>query len=569
MDPEQTSPSVFISYASPDRERAFEICRYLEDMGHRCWIAPRNIRAGHDYGEEIIRGIERARCFVLVFSSAANKSIYVKRELERAVSKAKPVFPVRLEDVLPAASLELHLASLHYLDAWNGVLRDHISALARTLSGEGNAGPFPPAPAHPPWWRGRSAVAAAATGVVALGAVAWWWRAPPPVVAAPQPAVEAGADAPATTPLQRVAVQGAALRSCRIDSSGPSLVRCTGAPVGSRVHVRDVHGGETVIPGGSGADSYSSGGSRSRSTYLPWVGPGSSARVEAEGGVMWREQPLPPAPDTAAAVRVPSRDAQAPPLFYAWGGREWAYTFFAPFDTTDVDWSFDGAAPVRTTRRPTAGGPFSQDSDSDDTSRLSIRWRNAAGEWSEPAEYQPDVPEARVTSVKPLQDLVGAIGCHRVTAHPLPTHIRCASTSSVPLGFLFEDLRWGTGPGDLQPVEGFDFKAWALASVASSSDVPTTRPGDASGCGSDAACLHRVRGAAQQALNQQLRDRGLHEARVDFDASLFTPWKMAERTGSAPFIAMLPVDGDLYFQAMPRGGGEPLSARVNVADRRP
>ncbi|NLA67858.1 MAG: toll/interleukin-1 receptor domain-containing protein, partial [Gammaproteobacteria bacterium] len=436
MDPEPTSPSVFISDASADRERAFEICRYLEDMGHRCWIAPRDIRAGHDYGEEIIRGIERSRCFVLVFSSAANASIYVKRELERAVSKAKPVFPVRLEDVLPSASLELHLASLHFLDAWNGVLRDHVSSLARALSGEGDEIPHrapsaPPAPPAP-WRRHPKAIGADGAAVVVLGALAWWRLAGQPEEPAWQDAAGAGvpgAGTPAVTtaPARRGAVQGAALSGCR-PSAGAPVVHCSGAPPGSRVLVSTAQGDEIAIPAGSGADSVSAGGVHRRSTYLPWPGPGGSARVETPDGVVSQEEPLPGAPGLAAAVPLPALDSHAPPLFYAWAGSGWAWLFFAPMDTMEVDWSIDGAAPVRVTRTGVYSGPIALDSDVDGTKSLTLRWRNQAGEWSEPHDYRTDVPAARIASVKSLQDLVGSIACYRVADAPMPAHVRCPST---------------------------------------------------------------------------------------------------------------------------------------------
>ncbi len=49
---------VFISHASADASKAGELCKALEDMGFGCWIAPRDIDPGKQYGEEIIHGIE-------------------------------------------------------------------------------------------------------------------------------------------------------------------------------------------------------------------------------------------------------------------------------------------------------------------------------------------------------------------------------------------------------------------------------------------------------------------------------------------------------------------------------
>lgn len=125
--------SAFISYASADHVKAEEICSSLETRGLVCWIAPRDIRPGHEYGDEIIRGIQQSRCLVLVLSEAANESPFVRREVERAVSKRKPVFPIRIEEILPSPSLELFVSATHWIDAWSGRLVDHMDRLARHL----------------------------------------------------------------------------------------------------------------------------------------------------------------------------------------------------------------------------------------------------------------------------------------------------------------------------------------------------------------------------------------------------------------------------------------------------
>ncbi len=128
-------PAAFISYASQDQAKAFEICRLLEAHGLKCWIAPRNVRAGREYADEIVRGIESAGTMVLLLSKAANDSIFVRREVERAVSKNKPVFPMRIENVQPSPALEFFVSSTHWLDAYSGSLSDHVDRLARDISG--------------------------------------------------------------------------------------------------------------------------------------------------------------------------------------------------------------------------------------------------------------------------------------------------------------------------------------------------------------------------------------------------------------------------------------------------
>lgn len=52
---------VFISHSSKDANRAMAVCKTLERRAVRCWIAPRDIVPGTEWGEAIIDGIDRSR----------------------------------------------------------------------------------------------------------------------------------------------------------------------------------------------------------------------------------------------------------------------------------------------------------------------------------------------------------------------------------------------------------------------------------------------------------------------------------------------------------------------------
>lgn len=108
---------VFISYATEQKETAERVCTFLEAGGKKCWIAPRNILAGSNYGEEIIKGIEGSDLFVVLFDAAANASQHVLREVERAVSKRLPIVVYRLDNTVPSKSMEYFLRSIQWLDA--------------------------------------------------------------------------------------------------------------------------------------------------------------------------------------------------------------------------------------------------------------------------------------------------------------------------------------------------------------------------------------------------------------------------------------------------------------------
>ena len=127
----------FLSYATADKEAAYRLCGLLEEQGIGCWIAPRDVTPGGDYGESIIRAIEGTKATLLLLSAQANASIHVTHEIERATSKRKRVIPVRLEDVLPSPSLELHLATAQWVDAWRLSPAQVAAQLAPVLQVDG------------------------------------------------------------------------------------------------------------------------------------------------------------------------------------------------------------------------------------------------------------------------------------------------------------------------------------------------------------------------------------------------------------------------------------------------
>ncbi len=143
--PQVSAYDVFVSYSSKDKTTCDALCATFESKGLRCWIAPRDILPGANWGEAIIGGIEQSRVMVLVFSAHSNESSQVKREVERAVSKGIPVIPLRIEDVKLSRAMEYFISSQHWLDALTPPLEKHLEELARKvirlLTDEGNPPP--------------------------------------------------------------------------------------------------------------------------------------------------------------------------------------------------------------------------------------------------------------------------------------------------------------------------------------------------------------------------------------------------------------------------------------------
>lgn len=127
------SHDVIISYSTKDKPIADAVCVALEANGVRCWVAPRDIVPGTDWGEAIIDAINDCRLMVLVFSLNANASPQIKREVERAANRGIPIIPYRIEDVHLSKTLEYFISTTHWLDALSPPMESHLQDLARVV----------------------------------------------------------------------------------------------------------------------------------------------------------------------------------------------------------------------------------------------------------------------------------------------------------------------------------------------------------------------------------------------------------------------------------------------------
>jgi hypothetical protein len=107
---------IFLSYASPDRERARVLAAALEGRGWSVFW-DREIPAGVTWREHIGGALKEARCLVVAWSAAAIASRWVIEEAEEGAQRGI-LIPVLLEPVLPP----LGLRSIQALDLsqWTG-----------------------------------------------------------------------------------------------------------------------------------------------------------------------------------------------------------------------------------------------------------------------------------------------------------------------------------------------------------------------------------------------------------------------------------------------------------------
>lgn len=177
------SHDVFISYSSLDKAVADAACAALEAAGIRCWIAPRDITPGKEWGAAIIEGINKSRVMVLIFSAHANDSPQIRREVERAVHKGIAIIPLRIEDIMPTQSLEYFIGTVHWLDALTPPMESHLRRLIESVKAILQIDPAPPKilplkvdalPARALAPRIAPALALSAVGFALLMAGVWW-----------------------------------------------------------------------------------------------------------------------------------------------------------------------------------------------------------------------------------------------------------------------------------------------------------------------------------------------------------------------------------------------------------
>jgi hypothetical protein len=112
------SARVFLSYSSHDQAEANAVCKALEGAGISCWVAPRDLAPGSQWGGGIVEAIENCAAVVVVFSANANNSPQVAREMELAVSHRKPLIPIRIRDDKPTADMQYFLGVSHWFNAF-------------------------------------------------------------------------------------------------------------------------------------------------------------------------------------------------------------------------------------------------------------------------------------------------------------------------------------------------------------------------------------------------------------------------------------------------------------------
>ena len=128
-------PDAFVSYASHDAAVATALVEALERAGVKCWIAPRDVRAGALYADAIVRAIAGARAFVLVLSEDSIDSSHVSKEIERASSKRRPIITLRIDAAPLTPALEYFLSESQWVEAQAGDMQPAYAKVIDAIRG--------------------------------------------------------------------------------------------------------------------------------------------------------------------------------------------------------------------------------------------------------------------------------------------------------------------------------------------------------------------------------------------------------------------------------------------------
>lgn len=131
----ETTPQIFISYASADKALADRACETLEKAGLPCWIAPRDIPPGADFPTAIVEGIRAARVLVLLLTEQAAASPHVLSEIGHAFNGKKRIIPFRLSVAPLPEDLEYFLSLTQWLDAPEGCTDGNLKRLTDATRG--------------------------------------------------------------------------------------------------------------------------------------------------------------------------------------------------------------------------------------------------------------------------------------------------------------------------------------------------------------------------------------------------------------------------------------------------
>jgi CRISPR/Cas system CMR subunit Cmr4 (Cas7 group RAMP superfamily) len=125
-------PQVFISHAGTDKQFARRLAGDLRIAGCRVWLDEHEILVGDSIHRKIGEGIESADFVVLLISSAAEKSTWVRDEIEATLAKEKSCVPEKTI-LLPTLIESIEVPTMIRTRKWVQLYRNYHLGLSELL----------------------------------------------------------------------------------------------------------------------------------------------------------------------------------------------------------------------------------------------------------------------------------------------------------------------------------------------------------------------------------------------------------------------------------------------------
>lgn len=122
---------VFVSCSSKDKDVARVLVSAFDAGGVRCWLAERDVAASADFTTVLTEAIDSSRLVVLLLSHNASSSVWVRRELVRALEKNLPILPVRIDESSLDDGLRFMLSLNQRFDAFEGRIEGYLAGLVK------------------------------------------------------------------------------------------------------------------------------------------------------------------------------------------------------------------------------------------------------------------------------------------------------------------------------------------------------------------------------------------------------------------------------------------------------
>ena len=139
----RTTMSVFLSYARADKDLAEAVSRAFEQRGILVWRDVLGIPGGAEWRDSLVEALAKTQAVVLLMTPGSMESKWVRRELEFADGKGRPIFPLLSRGVTPPDWFVLQFGGLERKEIDITTVDATVTAMSATIRASLAARPSP------------------------------------------------------------------------------------------------------------------------------------------------------------------------------------------------------------------------------------------------------------------------------------------------------------------------------------------------------------------------------------------------------------------------------------------